>query len=412
MAIIKNFDSLAISPERKIVLELIESALSSIQPEKVLTDNFFSIEEFGKYKRIFLIGFGKGSALISKIIESKLGDKLTEGYDIDNVEQKFTKIHFTLGTHPLPSQANLDFTKDVLENIKDLTEEDLVYVVICGGGSALFELPHKASLGELNDINHLLLNSGANIAEINAIRKHMSSVKGGGLAKHLYPAHVKSLIFSDVPGNDLSVIASGPTSLDTTTTTDAEEVLKKYKLPEKFKDLFQETDKDQKYFDNVENIIVTSNLTALNTMKKKAEELGIQARIYSDKVQGDARELGKKLIDEARSGEIMLTGGESTVRITGHGKGGRNQTLVAASLPFVDENTIIVSFDSDGMDFYGFAGAIGDSLTNKKSQERKLDPNEFLRKDDTYDFFDTVGDGINTGKLESNVSDLMIVYKK
>ena len=412
MGIIKNFDSLNSSPERMTVLELVEEALASIQPEKILTNDFFPEDEIGKYKRIFLVGFGKGSALISKIIEGKLGDKLTAGYDIDNVEQKFAKIHFTQGTHPLPSQINLDFTKTVLENIKDLTEEDLVYVVICGGGSALFELPNKATLDELNEINHLLLNSGANISEINAIRKHLSLVKGGGLAKHLYPSHVKSLIFSDVPGNDLSVIASGPTNIDPTSIEDAETVLQKYHLPEKIKGFFQETDKDSKYFKNVENIIALSNLTALNAMGAKAKELGKLARIYSDRVQGDARELGKNLIEETKPGEILIVGGESTVHITGNGKGGRNQTLVAAALPYVDENITIASFDSDGVDFYGFAGAIGDELTKKKAKERNLDPQEFLSKDDTYDFFNVVGDGIDTGKLESNVSDLMIIYKK
>jgi glycerate-2-kinase len=421
MGFIKNFDTLATTPERKVLLDLIEAGLHAIQPKQafqssfVLTDSTLSIkqEQFNlkDYQRVFFIGFGKGSGGIAKMVEETLGDYLTDGYVIDNVQESFSKLHFTLGTHPLPSQQNLDFTKSVLKNIHNLTEKDLVLVVICGGGSALFEAPFAATLEQLENINKQLLHCGANISEMNVIRKHMSLVKGGGLGKHLYPATVRSLIFSDVPGNDVAVIASGPTTQDHSTMEDVHAILTKYNLslPE---NLFTDLPHEPKYFEHVVNSIMVSNQTALQAMKKTAEEQGVKVHIYSDKFQGDAKEVGKDLIDQTTAGEILLVGGETTLHVKGNGKGGRNQTLVTAALPYVDQNVTIASIDTDGVDFFTFAGAIGDFQTVQKAQELNLSPQAFLDEDNTYEFLEQVGDGILTDKLESNVSDVMLVLKK
>ncbi len=424
MSVIKNYDTLATTPERKVILDLIETAFTSIQPANAmnthvsLNDSMLTIMnesvDLNHYKRVFVIGFGKGSAGIAQIIEKTLGDRLTDGYVIDNVEQTFSKIHFTLGTHPLPSETNIAFTKQVLENIHDLTEEDLVLVVICGGGSAMFEAPYALEFEKLKKVFDSMLKSGATISEMNVIRKHLSKVKGGGLAKHLYPSRVMSLMFSDVPGSVLSVIASGPTVKEESTMETVRELLTKYPLPE---DLtladsdFSEIATDDKYFSNVSNLLIVSNRTAMEAMKKKAESLGISVTIGSDKTQGDAKTLAKQLLADAQPG-LTLLGGETTLHVTGTGKGGRNQTLVLGSLPHLDEKTTFASFDSDGMDFYFFAGAIADSSTVKKAQEMHLDPQSFLADDNSYEFFSKIGDGIDTGKLESNVSDLMIIYKK
>jgi len=424
MPVIKNFKSLSTTPNREIVLKVIEAGFSSIQPQKILKSAFilngFELQiqnerfDLKKFDRVFLIGFGKGSAGISKIIENTLQDFLTTGYVIDNVFQKFSKINFTLGSHPLPSVENIEFTENVLSKISNLTDKDLVLVVICGGGSAMFEAPFKIDLDKLVQISHLLLRSGATITEMNVIRKHLSKVKGGQLAKHLYPATVASLIFSDVPGNELSTIASGPTVLDSTTLNDALEIIKKYDIKintDISQDFFTELPKDEKYFKNVHNNIIISNKTALSAMKNKAKLLGFETDLYSDRLQGDAKLIGKQLIQVAKSGRMLLAGGETTVRVLGKGKGGRNQTLVLAALPFVDEKTVIASFDSDGVDFYHFAGAIGDESTLKKAEKLKLDRQKYLSDDNSYEFFRNSGDGIFTGKLKSNVSDLMVVFK-
>lgn len=377
MGFVKNFDQLATTPERKIVLELIEAALSSIQPEEILKN--FKIENIEKYEHVYLIGFGKGSARISKIIEEKLKEKLTEGYDIDVTPQTFSKIEFTLGTHPLPSQTNIDFTKKVVERFEGkVTEKDLILVVVCGGGSALFELPVAGkTLEDLIKLNNELLKSGKDIKQMNDERKKFSQVKSGKLAQLLTPAKVLGLIFSDVPGNDISTIASGPTDDP-----------------------------------SAENRIMLSNKTALDAMKKKAQELGIEASIYFDAVQGEAKIVGVELIKAAKPNSILLAGGETTVKVTNkNGKGGRNQDVVLGALSNIDDKTIVVSFDSDGWDNCEFAGAIADIQTLNKTHELNLNPQKYLEENNNFEFFTKVGDGIQTGRLPSNVADIMIVYK-
>jgi len=424
MAFIKNFDLLASSPNRKMVLTLVEEALTAIAPKTIMHNHFVvsgnslsivgSSYDLSHVKRIFLIGFGKGSSGISKYIEEALGEKLTMGFDIDVVDETFQKVFYTKGTHPLPSAENISYTKRVLQSLQNLTSSDLVLVVICGGGSVLFEKPHRIPLKKLIEINQALLKSGATIAEMNAIRKHISEVKGGKLAKMCYPATVISLIFSDVPGNDVSVIASGPTVQDPTTLTDVKHIIEKYHLQSVVSvDDGEETPKDPSYFTNVSNILMVSNITALNAMRKKAEQMGIKATIYSDRIEGNAKTLGQELIEKTTKGELLLSGGETTVHVTGKGKGGRNQSLVLGALPYItDDTTIIVSFDSDGWDYMELAGAIGDMQTIEKAKQKHLNPQAYLDDDNSLAFFTNVGDGIITGKLESNVSDLMIVYKK
>lgn len=425
MSYIKNYDSLATNQNRKVVLELIESAFSSIQPH-IIFDNHFVLEEkilkiqdkkidISAFDRVILLGFGKGSALMCKILEDKLGDTLTKGYVIDVVEQKFQKLTHTLGTHPLPSQANFDFTENVIKELSDLTEKDLIIITTCGGGSVLFEKPHMLTLEQMIETNKALLTSGATISEMNAVRKHLSRVKGGGLAKILYPATIINLLFSDVPGNDLSVIASGPLVKDTTSIKDATRILKTYSLQNNnyFSSTnFVETPKDSKYFEKVHNILFLSNHTALNAMEKKARSLGHNAFVLTDSLQGDAHEIGQKLITQTPNGQILLAAGETTVKIKGTGKGGRNQTLVLSALPYIKEGTVIASFDSDGWDYYELAGAIADIETVNKAKSQGIDVAPYLDNDDSYSFFIKTGDGLNTGKLESNVSDLFIVFKK
>ncbi len=439
---IKNFDKLATNPQRKIVLELIETALSSIQSENIinssvkvennkltLRDKNFNLSNFD---RIFLIGFGKGSARNSRLIEERLGDRLTAGHVIDlprptseRVEagtnpETFAKIQFTRGTHPLPSQANVNFTDNLINRFKhgNLSEKDLVIVVVCGGGSAMLVHPAKIGLDKKIEIEKALLKSGADIMEINTIRQHLSTVKGGGLAQLLYPAHVASLIFSDVPGNDLSYIASGPTVKDNTSIEDAMKLIEKYNLKSKVdfpQDVFIENPKEDKYFENVSNILILSNRTALDAMKKKAEEKGYRTEIYSDKFQGEAGSVGEELIQKTNPNSILLVGGETTVKVKGKGQGGRNQEVVLGALSSaswrIDDKTVVCSFASDGWDNSHFAGAIGDYKTLEKAKELNLNPLEFLDNNNSLEFFEKTEDGIETGRLPSNVSDLIIVFK-
>lgn len=424
---IKNYQALASSPHRKTVLDLVETGFQAIQFEpsvrdKVrldgqtlhITDKQYNLSAV---QRLYVVGFGKGSAEVCHLLEGIVGDKLTAGWDIDVVEPPdFQTIQYTKGNHPVPSQVNLEFTKKVLDHLQQLTENDLVLVVICGGGSALFEYPQHLQLDGIAKINEALVKSGAAIGEMNIVRKHLSAVKGGKLAQHLYPAAVACLIFSDVPGNDLATIASGPTVLNQSTMDDVRSVLSKYHLDTSLnisEAAFSETPSDAKYFAKVDNLLVVSNQSALEAMQAQAQAQGLTAVIHSDKIQGDARSLGQELLALSQPGQITLVGGESTIHVTHpDGKGGRNQALTLAGLMHLpDQNTIICSFDSDGWDFYGLAGAIGDQHTLQKAHHLGINPQDYLDQDNSYAFWHATGDGIDTGKLESNVADLIIIYR-
>lgn len=423
MGYIKNYTDLAITKERAIVLDLIDAAFASIQPQTILDKNFVLEKDELKildkkinlkdYERVFLIGFGKGSAGITKIIEKILGEKLTKGFVIDTVKADFEKINFTLGTHPLPSEENLNFTAKTIEQLSNLTIKDLVLIVICGGGSVMFESPNIA-LEKLIKVNQTLLRSGATISEMNVIRKHLSKIKGGGLVKHLFPAKIVSLVFSDVPGNDLSVIASGTTVFDKTTIDDAWAIYHKYKLEtlELSDTDFIETPKDENIFSTIDNILMLSNLTALTAMKEKAKELNIDCEIFSEKFESEADLAGIALIKKTKTHSILLIGGETTVKVMNKdGVGGRNQEVVLSALYSLDDKTIIASFDSDGFDNSPLAGAIGDINTLEKAKRLGINPHEFLQQNNSFKFFKNVGDGITTDRLPSNVSDLIIIYR-
>ena len=422
---IQNYDDLASNDQRKVVLELIEAAYDAIQPYNVI-DRSVRLEgrhlhldqstfDLSQFERVYLVGFGKGSAGIAAKIETILGDHLTQGWVIDASQAELKKIEFTLGTHPLPSQANLDFTKNIIDSLSNLTAKDLVIVLSCGGGSAMFEYPVSLNLEGIIGVNKALLQSGATISEMNAVRKHVSQVKGGGLAKVLYPATIANLLFSDVPGNDLAVIASGPTVKDPSTIDDALAVLKKFDLAEKVglsESDFTETPKDDKYFANLHNILILSNRTALEAMKQRAADLGFTAEVHSDKFQSEAKVAAKTLLDATKPGTILVAGGETTVRITGEaGEGGRNQEVVLGALAHLEPGQVISSFASDGWDNTPAAGAIGDQDTLTKVAEKNLDPQAALDGHSSLAFFTAAADTIQTGRLASNVADLYIVFK-
>lgn len=424
MPFIKNYDSISTNENRRIVLDLIEKGLSSIQPQEVLRKNFHVREnilllkdkriDLKSFKRVFLLGFGKGSAKYSSLIEKGLHEFLTEGFVIDTEPEDFIKIEFTKGSHPLPSGENIEFTKNTLERLSSLTQDDLVIVIICGGGSVMFELPHSLSFDRISDVNKALLESGADITEMNTLRKHLSQTKGGGLVQKLHPAKILSLIFSDVPGNDLSFIASGPTVKDETSINDALEIVRKFNLERLnlTESDFIETPKDNNIFENTDNLLMLNNMTALFEMKKLAQGMGLSTTVFSDHFKGVSSDSGKILIDETPDSSILLAGGETTVVVKGNGTGGRNQELVLGSLSFLDENVTIASINSDGWDNSPSAGAIGDFQTVNKAKEKGLDPNKYLSENNSLVFFQEVGDAIITERLPSNVADFMVVYKK
>ncbi len=415
--LIKNFKKLATTPERKLALEVANAGLEAIDPEKILQQNVvlngdvltiknerFNLKEIND---IYVIGIGKAAFVSGQALEKILGPKITAGAILDIHKGKLKHLKAYQGTHPLPSGKNLKATEEILKIAFRAKKDDLIINLISGGASALFCAPKKLSLKEVQQLTDQLLKSGADIYEINTIRKHISRVKGGGLAKIEYPAHVISIIFSDVPGNDLSFIASGPTVLDTTTKQDAQRIANKYNIEDI---VFYETPKDKKYFDNVSNILLLSGKTAIEAMEKKCQELKIPSAIYSYALRGEARIVGRKILQRLPKTGIMLASGETTVTVEGSGKGGRNQELVLGALPYL-ENTVFISVASDGHDNTEAAGAVGDGNSLSRAQKMGLNWREFIDNNDSFHFFEKLGDLIITGPTGSNVSDLIVILR-
>lgn len=419
MSIILNKDELATNKLRKDALDIIEAAYLAIDTDKVLRkkiilqDNILTINsnqfDLSFYERVFFVGIGKCAFDGARTIENILGDRLTAGIVLDLKEGSLEKTRSYIGTHPYPSEQNVFASKEILEMVKNLTEKDLVINLISGGGSALFDIP-TIPIEEIVGLTKALTEKGANICELNTVRKHFSEVKGGQFAKYCYPALVVSLVFSDVLGNDISMIASGPTILDTTTVEDAKKVLEKYEIGVDFSKMI-ETPKELKYFESTKNILIVSNLDALEAMQECALNLGYESTIETEKFSGNALEFGKNLsLREVNKKSCVLFGGETTLEIKNkEGVGGRNQSMALSALINIKKESLIACFASDGWDNTDHAGAIVDYELLQRSKELNIDPLEFLEKNDSYNFFKKVGGAISTGRLGSNVSDLVIM---
>ncbi len=394
--IIKNKDLLAVNPLREYALKIVESALISIDTKAAihrnlkLSNNFLFVKErpyeLSKYRKIFLVAFGKDSFTAAKEVKKILRGKLDDGIVLSLRPEKIDGLQTYQCTHPQPSLNNVEATKKVIDLIEKSEENDLILVIISGGGSAMLTAPYKITYQDKALIADTLMNNGANIEELNVVRKHISEIKGGRLAALAYPSTVATLIFSDVIGNDLSTIASGPTVIDHTTVDDAKEVLRKYKVLENvaFSGLdLSETPKDLKYFQKVDNFLIMDNTVATTAMEETARGLGYSIRVLANNLKGNSHEVGKKLLSQGKEGEALIAAGETTVEVIGHGIGGRNQEMVLANLKNVKEDQIMVAMSSDGHDHSDFAGAICDTYTLKKSKEMGLNIEDYLENNNS-----------------------------
>lgn len=436
---IKNYDEIALNPSRKNLLEIIEAGLEAIDTRTVI-QNQISIKnnqlcvgtEFCSLRntdRIFLIAIGKCAYAAAEALEQILKERLSGGLimGIGNYRNRLRRVRVFMGTHPQPTEQNIAATKELTELLSNLKKHDLVLAVISGGGSTLLCLPDTNTCAEEEMILKALTEKGATIAEINTVRKHTSLARGGYLAKYAYPAQVISLIFSDVPGNDLQYIASGPTVKDNTTVKDADKVLEKYGvLQECGIDHcgLSETPKDDKYFRKVSNIILVSNQTALAAMSRQAERLGYEATICDSCLRGEASVIGKSIansIGRAKPKTALLYGGETTVTLRRFndfepaqqtfGTGGRNQELALSAIRFIKNNELVLSLASDGRDNGPVAGAIADSTSRDQAKRLGLNAADYLSRHNSYDFFRRLKGQIITGDTGSNVSDLVVAIK-
>lgn len=426
--IIKNFDRLAISPLRRQTLIIAEEGFRAINTGQVFAQSLcydgkkdiLTIQgqklDLKKFSRVFVLAFGKAALDSAKALESLLNGRIIQGYVIDVEEGALPKKYsVTAGSHPLPSQKNIIATKEAVEGLSRLTETDLVICAVSGGGSSLFTWPYELPPEAVAELFRALTKQGADINELNTVRKHIDRVKGGNLAKLFYPATVINLLFSDVPGDDLSIIASGPAVKDKTTVHDASAILKKFDALEACGlhsvNLF-ETPKEEKYFTDVKNYLLLSPMTALRAMKEKAEDLGFDAKIFSDRFQGQARALGAEIVAQAKKHQCLIGAGESTVKIAGKGKGGRNQEMALGALENIKDSQVLVCLASDGYDNTDAAGAVVDYFTKAKAKRLGLEPKKFLDDNDSYRFFEKTDDLVFTGLTESNVSDFFILLEQ
>jgi glycerate 2-kinase len=376
------------------------------------------------FKRIVMVGAGKGSAPMAQAVEEVLGGRLEGGLIV--VKYGYTaslqKIKLIEGGHPIPDEAGRRGAQELLALVKGLGKDDLVFCLISGGGSALLPAPVEGvGLGEKQETTKILLESGASIHEINAIRKHLSLIKGGWLAKAVAPATLITLILSDVIGDDLDVIASGPTVGDRSTFSDCLRVMEH--LHKGTAGTVQETPKpDDPVFRIGLNLIVGSNMQCLEAAVRKAQEIGYHTLILSSLIEGETREVAKvhgailKEIIRTRKPlappACIISGGETTVTIRGKGKGGRNQEFaLACGMEIAGwERAAVFSAGTDGTDGpTDAAGAFADWRMVERAQQLGLDPRAALQENDAYPFFEQLGDLIITGPTNTNVMDIRIL---
>ena len=306
---IQNLSELAKTPLRKAALEIAEAGLQAIDTRKVVEEGLAKLNlPLDSSERLFVVGIGKCATQGVLALEKVLGAKITDGLVLDIQEGQFQKVRFLQGDHPFSTERDQEATKAIIAFLKQMTENDVVLFLISGGGSALLCQPEKHTCEHEEEIIKHLFTKGVAIQELNIVRKHLSLARGGYLAEYAYPAKVISLIFSDVPGNDVGVVSSGPTMFDKSTRDDAKEVLEKYGVGQYEKFLI-ETPKDKKYFEKVQNILFVSNRTALYAMAQKAKELGFEPHIKTAELTGEARDIAKELVEEmheAPSKSVLL----------------------------------------------------------------------------------------------------------
>ena len=418
---IKNFDELATTENRKLALQIAEAGLDAISTEGVilnsikLENNILSIKgenfDLSKFKRIKVVGFGKASCDAGLALEKVLGNRINEGAVVGLHKADTKYIESFAGTHPRPSEINVKAGKKIYEIIKDSKEDDLIIVLVSGGGSALLCSSEEERLQGQNIYDNFL-KTGKTINEMNNIRKHLSVLKGGGLAKIAYPATVIGLIFSDVPGDNFNEVASGPTYKDETTVSDIQKVIDEYNLG-KFNLI--ETPKDDKYFEKVHNFVLVSNKTAVEAMDKKAKKLGFETNIISTELYDEVNEVLKKIFAAQKDNAVILAAGEPELEVTKKGgSGGRNLFMALKALKnrLVDENSVFMPLASDGMDNSDSAGAIVDKNAIEKVEKLGINLDNYIDRFDAYPVFQKSGDMIMTGPTGANVSDLMILLTK
>ncbi len=417
---IKNTKSLlavkneATRERRKIVLEIIEHVMTVTSPHALLEKNIGKLN-IDKYKKVIVIAIGKAARTMADAC-------------VEILKRKPDEILYADSGHPLPTISGITKTKKIINAAKKLTENDLAIVLLSGGGSAMFVQPAEGiTLEDKIETTRTLLLCGATINEINCVRKHLSQVKGGRLSKLLYPAYVKGFVISDVVGNDLSTIASGPLSADKTTFKDALKILTKYKAPVpntvyKFIENnvgFSENESIKPNDDILKKVsveIVADHFSALNAAEEKAKSIASNTKhkviVQKKMLTGEARKVGPAITKKTPKNAILIACGETTVTCCENpGSGGRNQEFVLSTIDGLKHDQTVASFGTDGIDGMcpeKVAGALVDEEVIIVATKSKLIKDEFLSKNDSYAFFKQAGGQIITGSTGNNLGDIVL----
>lgn len=432
---------------KQTLQEIFKAGLQAVMPDEAVHrlvhldgsrlhvgERAFDLTRFG---RIHVIGAGKGAAPMAQALEEILGERIDGGDVIVKYghTRSLKRIRLHEASHPVPDEAGLAATETLLAKIGECREDDLILAVFAGGASALTAAPiPPVTLAEKQETTRQLLACGADIKEINTLRKHLSQIKGGRLAARIEPATLVCLIVSDVVGNDLSAIGSGPAAPDPSSYADCLEIVARYhladRLPASVMDVLREglagerpeTPKEGKVFERVHNLIIADNAGALQAAASRAGELGYASLILTSSMEGEAREVAKLLAAIARESSTMarpikppaclLAGGETTVTIQGEGKGGRNQELALALAIALDgeEKIHALCAGTDGTDGpTDAAGACVSGDTVQRAASMGCNAREHLANNDAYPFFSTTGDLLITGPTLTNVMDLTII---
>lgn len=434
---------------RSLVTRVMQASLAAVEPGEAVRralrrdsdrltvgDQTYDLDN---YERVIVVGAGKGSAPMAAAVEEVLGDRVAAGLVV--VKHGHTHPTRTVAlreaSHPIPDESCVDGTAELVSLLETTGPRDLAIVVLSGGGSALMLLPAEGvGLADMQRTTDLLLRAGATINELNTIRKHLERAKGGGLARLAAPSDVLALVLSDVVGNPLDVIASGPTVPDTSTFADACAIVERFGVMDQLPDSvanrlkagrageIADTPKPgDPLFERVQTVVVASNELAAEAGVRQAESEGLSALLLSTYVEGEAREVAKVVAALARE-EVarnrplprpacLVLGGETTVHVVGSGVGGRNQELaLAAALKIAGlDDVIIAALATDGNDGPNDAtGALVDGSTVARARAQGLDPDRYLANNDAYNFFDPLGDLLITGPTNTNVNDLLFVF--
>ncbi|MDA4122880.1 MAG: DUF4147 domain-containing protein [Thaumarchaeota archaeon] len=445
--LVENGKTKAERSARRFCLEAVESALQAVEPGALVRAKVKLSEDrrylvvgrrrvaLSKFRRIVVIGGGKAASGMASSIEEILGDKITEGMvnvpESEAGRPRRSRIERHGATHPLPSLEGEEGVRRMFKLVGDLREDTLVICLISGGGSAMLPMPTEGiTLPDKVETTRSLLKAGADIKELNIVRKHLSELKGGWMAVRLYPATVLSLVISDVVGNRLDSIASGPLYPDVSTFNDAAGVLRKYKLlgkvPTGVLRLIErgqagripDTPKPgSKYFEKVTNVIIGSNADASEAAVRRLRAMHCRPTLLKTSYEGESREVGMRLgsVTSHAAGprpRSWVAGGETTVNVRGGGVGGRNLELALAASMKISGNLGVaaVSIGTDGVDGpTDAAGAIVDGDTIDRARALGLDPRKHLQRNDSYPFFKELGDLIMTGPTGTNVNDLCVI---